>query len=70
MHVMLFDYYTGIKMEPSNLSRYDAFNYWVQNDGIRRITKSVITKQKSFCFSITRLWNATILFRRVIISFV
>ena len=40
---MLFDYYTGDKMEPSNL-RYDAFNCWVQKEGIRRITKSVITK--------------------------
>ena len=45
MQVMLFDYYTGVKMEPSNrLSRYDVFNCRVQKDGIRRITKSFITK--------------------------
>ena len=27
-----------------SLSRYDVFNCWVQNEGVRRITKGVITK--------------------------
>ena len=45
---MLFDYYTRVKMEPSNLSRYDAFDCWVQNDGIRRILRVLLPNRKNF----------------------
>ena len=41
------DCYTGVKMEPSNPwvdMMYFELNNRVQNEGIRRITKSVITK--------------------------
>ena len=41
---MFFDYFTLVKMEPSNLWVDMVFNCSVQNKGIRRITKSVITK--------------------------
>ena len=36
--------YGSLNGANKSLSTYDVFNCWVQNEGIRRITNSVITK--------------------------